>query len=321
MRKALLILGALAVLVCFACAKKAEMPMAEKPRLAAPTPAEEGKTDLAMKEAGSPAMPTDSSSGGAGSPTGKASDEVPKIPPGDAAAVAGELKLIKTASIRSEVGDVDAGFEEVYKVARAEKALVVGTTRSVAEEGYAFGSVTIKVTPEKYDETIRALRKIGRLMDENSSTEDVTAEYVDLKARLDNAEASRARYLEILNTKSATVPDILAVEREIERVTENIERLKGEMRLIESRVGLSTITVNLEEPHTTMPGGYRFAKAMKSAVRIAIYICIFIIQAIIVLLPFIVLLIIILLVVRAIIWYFQKRRKRAKEAVAGKAGA
>ena len=122
-----------------------------------------------------------------GVPVTKALEVPSMVPEADAAEIAGNLKLIKTATVSCEVSKLDEGFDEVYKIAQAQRGIVVGTTRNVHEEGYAYGSVTIKVAPERYDETIRALRKVGRLLSENSTTEDVTAEYVDLEARLANA--------------------------------------------------------------------------------------------------------------------------------------
>jgi len=193
--------------------------------------------------------------------------------------------------------------------------MVVGTSRDVADQGYSYGSVTIKVHPLKYDETMRALRKIGRLLEENSTTEDVTQEYTDLQARLDNGEATHARYLEILATRAGTVHDVLEVEREIERVTEKVERLKGQMRYLDSRIGLSTITVHLEEPHAAVPTVYNLGKAIKNAFRVAARICIFLIQAAIVLLPFIAILIVLVLIVRLVVWYLQRRKRKAKQAV------
>jgi hypothetical protein len=236
------------------------------------------------------------------------------VPEASAAEIGADLKLIKTADVTAEVEDVDAGFEEVYAVARAEKALVVGTTRAVADEGYATGSVTIKVDPAKFDETMKELRKIGKLLSEVSTTEDVTQEYFDLQARLENAERTRDRYLEILETRTAAVHDVLEVEREIERVTENVERLKGQMRYLESQIGLSTITVHLEEPHAAVPTGYNFGKAIKDAFRIALRICIFLIQAVIVLMPFIIILVILVIIIRLIVWAWRRRRRKAKKA-------
>jgi len=317
-RKTAIALLALFVILAFGCAKKAEEPaLAEKeaPYVAdeyaeeapAPEPTKAKRMDTLAGEKGS--------AGGAEEVT--ATDVWAEgVPEADAADIGRDLKLIKTADVTAEVDDIDAGFEEVYAVANAEKALVVGTTRAVADEGYSTGSVTIKVGPAKFDETMKELRKIGKLLSEVSTTEDVTQEYFDLQARLENAEKTRDRYLEILATRTGSVPDVLEVEREIERVTENVERLKGQMRYLESQIGLSTITVHLEEPHAAVPTGYNFGKAIKDALRIALRICIFLIQAVIVLLPFIVILVFLVLIIRFIVWSWRRRRSKAKKAAA-----
>jgi len=316
-RKSAILLSCFTLVLVIGCAKKAEeTPLVGEKELyeekaapeAAPTaPGEDLKYKRAEGE-----MPARGTTDAAEGERADLTDVLGGV--AEAADVAGELKLIKTADLTCEIDDVDEGFEQVYAVAAAERALVVGTNRAVAEEGYVFGSVTLKVHPSKFDETVRALREIGRLVSESSTTEDVTQEYVDVQARLENAEATRARYLEILAIRAGTVPDILEVEREIERVTENIERFKGQIRYFDAQIGLSTITVHFEQPHAAVPTGYSFVKAVKDAFRIAVRICIFLVQAVIVLLPFIILLIIMVLVIRLIVWSIQRRRRKAKQA-------
>jgi hypothetical protein len=306
-----------AMALAFGCAKKAEEapPAVEEsyeeaaPEAAPASPGEGFELGRAAGEKPMAKGATDAAEGGVGDVAA-----VLENPPSDAAAIAGELKLIKTADMTCEIANVDEGFDKVYAIAAAERAIVIGTTRSVAEEGYALGSVTLKVHPSKFDETVRAMRDVGRPMSETTATEDVTQDYVDLQARLENAEATRARYLEILASRAGTVPEILEVEREIERVTENVERLKGQLRYFDSRIGLSTITVRLEEPHAAVPTGYSFGKAIKDAFRIAVRICIFLVQAVIVLLPFVIILIILVLIIRLVVWYFQRRRRKVKQA-------
>lgn len=317
MRKSAILLSCFTLVLAIGCAKQAEeAPLVGEKELyeekaapeAAPTaPGEDLKYKRAEGE-----MPARGATDAAEGERADLTDVLGGV--AEAADVAGELKLIKTADLTCEIDDVDEGFEQVYAVAAAERALVVGTNRAVAEEGYVFGSVTLKVHPSKFDETVRALREIGRLVSESSTTEDVTQEYVDVQARLENAEATRARYLEILAIRAGTVPDILEVEREIERVTENIERFKGQIRYFDAQIGLSTITIHFEQPHAAVPTGYSFGKAIKDAFRIAARICIFLIQAVIVLLPFIILLIIMVLVIRLIVWSIQRRRRKAKQA-------
>lgn len=316
MRQATVILLTLGMVLSFGCAKKAEemAPAGREPALpeefaeeapAAPEPMKSTKTDTAAGDKGAVG-------GAEGTPLSDVAGR--GVAEADAAELGGELKLVKTADLTAEVDDVDAGFEEVYAVARGEGALVVGTTRSVAEEGYSYGSVTLKVEPTRFDETMKALRGVGKLLSENSTTEDVTQEYVDLQVRLENAEKTHERYLEILATRTGAVHDVLEVEREIERVTENLERLKGQLRYLDSRLGLSTITVHLEEPHGAVPSGYNFGRAVKDAFRIAVRICIVLIQATIVLMPFLLLLVILVLVIRVVVWWWRRRRRKAKEA-------
>jgi hypothetical protein len=318
-RKTAIVLLALFVIFAFGCAKKkAEEPMlAEKEAPVADEYAEEAPAPEPMKgkRMDTPLPVSDKGPAGGAEEVTATDVWAEGIPEADAAEIGADLKLIKTADVTAEVENIDAGFEEVYAVAGAEKALVVGTTRAVADEGYSTGSVTIKVDPAKFDETMKELRKIGRILSEVSTTEDVTQEYFDLQARLENAERTRDRYLEILATRTGAVHDVLEVEREIERVTENVERLKGQMRYLESQIGLSTITVHLEEPHAAVPTGYNFGKAIKDAFRIALRICIFLIQAVIVLMPFIIILVLLVLVIRFIVWLWRRRRRKAQKAV------
>jgi hypothetical protein len=315
---------AAAAATMFGCAKKAEeAPSAPGMTRSAEeySPGEKGfakKTAPVSEPEMAPAPAEDRDSGATGGELSDVARVVAGVPNADAAEIAGELKLIKTGDVSCEIDDIDKGFDEVYKVAAAEKGIVVDTSRSTAEEGYAYGAVTIKVHPAKFDETIKALRKIGRLTSETSTSQDVTAEYVDTQARLDNALATRDRYLELLATRTGSVQDILEVEREIERVTENIERFKGQMRYLESQIGLSTITVHLEEPHGAIPTGYNFGKAVKDAFRIALRICIFIVQAAIILTPFVILLAIFLVLIRIVVWVFQRRRRKIKAETAAR---
>jgi len=315
-RKATTVLLTFALVLVLGCAKRAE----ESPAVGE----KEGYEEVALPEA-APAEPkfgraeseeplAERASPPAKGDGARAEDVLAGVSEANAAGIAGELKLVKTAELASEIDDVEKGFEKVYAIAAAEKAIVVETSRSVAEEGYVFGSITLKVHPSKFDETIKALRGVGRPLSENSTTEDVTQEYVDLQARLENAEAARGRYLEILATRTGAVSDVLEVEREIERVMENIERLKGELRYLDSRIGLSTIAIRLEEPHAAVPAGYIFGKAIRDAFRIAVRIFIYIIQAVIVLVPFIVILVVLVLIIRLIIWFFERRRRKAKQA-------
>ena len=88
---------------------------------------------------------------------------------------------------------------------------------------------------------------MGTLQEENVSLDDVTEQYIDLEARLENLKRQEKRYLEILEM-ATTVEDVLTVETQLERIRGDIESLQGSLNYLDNRIDLSTIQVQLSEP-------------------------------------------------------------------------
>jgi len=70
---------------------------------------------------------------------------------------------------------------------------------------------------------------------------------MDLELRMENALKSRDRLLELLN-RNDKVADLLAVEKELKRLTEEIELLKGELRFLKDQIVYSPIQVTFNGP-------------------------------------------------------------------------
>ncbi|MDP2342640.1 MAG: DUF4349 domain-containing protein [Deltaproteobacteria bacterium] len=104
-------------------------------------------------------------------------------------------------------------------------------------------TVTVRVPAAQFFPTIEMLRKSGTVTDEQVNAADVTKKVFDIELRLQTAEESRKRLLKIL--ESATkIEDILAIEVQIRRLTEEIELMKGELRTLGDQIAFSTLTVN-----------------------------------------------------------------------------
>ena len=97
------------------------------------------------------------------------------------------------------------------------------------------------------DQTVTALRALGRVTDETQTGEDVGEQVRDLEARLANSRNTDKRLTELLRTRTGDVSDVLQVEREIARVREEIERMDAERAHLERRVAYATITLDVEQ--------------------------------------------------------------------------
>lgn len=102
--------------------------------------------------------------------------------------------------------------------------------------------VTVRVPAARFHETVESLVDFGAITHRAIQTDDVTKRVFELGLRIDNAEKSRQRLLALLS-QATEMKDILAIEQELRRLTDEIELLKGEMRTLRDRIALSTLTV------------------------------------------------------------------------------
>jgi hypothetical protein len=92
---------------------------------------------------------------------------------------------------------------------------------------------------------LASAQKDGTVLHETQTSKDVTDALADLDARLRSARQEEARLLKLLDERTGTLADVLAVERALADVRERIERLEADQRAGEGRVDLATVDVFL----------------------------------------------------------------------------
>jgi hypothetical protein len=208
-------------------AQNAPAPTKDAAPPAAPAPPPQ-KPDLQQPPAAKPAP-----SGGGGS-KGKPAGENTIASP----------MLIYTADVNLAVFEAEKILDSVEQLAKdAGGYLVERQARRIV----------IRVPSQDFDGAMLRIAKLGDVLHKNISVEDVTEQYFDLQVRIRNLEVVRDRLEELLK-KADKVPDAIAVERELERVTTQLERLKGRAKLLGELVRFSTITVNVSPRHTDKVG-------------------------------------------------------------------
>lgn len=102
------------------------------------------------------------------------------------------------------------------------------------------GAVVCRVPAPKFRDALTSTKALGQVFKYAESIEDVTAQRRELGIRIENAQKSRARLIELLE-RATEVAAILEIERELRRLTEEIETLEASARGIDARVAFSTI--------------------------------------------------------------------------------
>ncbi len=182
-------------------------------------------------------------------------------------------QVIRQAQLAISVksGSFDSSLQAVRARVELEQGYISGTdaqANPVSNDQIRTGVVSFMVPASKFDETIDALSNLGRVQTVHITGNDVSAQYVDLQARLANEEAQRNAMLALL-AKAQTVEQIIMVQNQIGQITGQIEQLKGQIQYIDHNVAFSSITVQLTEagaPVATAPtDSWGFASALTDA--------------------------------------------------------
>ncbi len=102
--------------------------------------------------------------------------------------------------------------------------------------------LVLRVPAEDFRDTLDALAELGDVLQLGWDAQDVTERFNDVEMRLRNARNMRD-HLEELLLRAENVSDALAIERELERITLEIERLEGTRRALVDRIAFATITL------------------------------------------------------------------------------
>ncbi len=179
-------------------------------------------------------------------------------------AISLDRKIISTAQLQLEVDNVPSAFNKIMNITQEHGGFI--TSSSVYGYGERkTGEVTVRVPQKDFYTAIEQIGALGMIKSRDISGQDVTEEYIDTNARLDNLKKQETRLQEILKMAN-TVKDVLDVERELERVRGEIERLTGRMNYLNQSIEMSTISVNAAEPEPFF-GGWGITDALSQAVK------------------------------------------------------
>ncbi|HEV2150401.1 MAG TPA: DUF4349 domain-containing protein [Longimicrobiaceae bacterium] len=186
--------------------------------------------------------------------------------PAAADTIAVPAMIIRSGQATVQVDSLEPAIAKVRELAQRLGGYVANTALQGGRRATRHAMLEVKVPAERFDEALRGLRPLGEVESVNVTAQDVGEEFVDVSARMANARRLEERLVELLRTRTGRLEDVLAVERELARVREQIERYEGRLRYLRTRAAVSTLTVNLHEPYPVV-GDYPGANPIMTAFR------------------------------------------------------
>ncbi|WP_291114811.1 DUF4349 domain-containing protein [Flavobacterium sp. UBA6135] len=179
-----------------------------------------------------------------------------------------ESKIIREASLRYETQDLKTTYEQILSGLKKHNAYLQNDS-----EGKDYNSIykhlIIRIPNKNFDAFLNEIGKDVAYFDRKEiSSRDVTAEYIDLSARIKAKKTLEERYLELLK-KAVKVSEILEIEKELSAIREEIEAKEGQLNYLQNKISLSTIQIEFykkvaKADYATVSYGTKMWNAIKS---------------------------------------------------------
>jgi len=263
------------------CALRSGSTASSGGEIVAPSPA---KTGVASDGGTAASQGTPQSLGYGG--TAPAADAVKTASP---SAVTVEKLIVVNKTIRMETSDVQAALAKIRQLTTTAHGDIqsmqvstssdqpvypiandTATSSNAGEVSVPLSAVVVVRVPSTgYASFVAEAAKLGRVLFQSETADDMTQQHVDMKARLGNLQAEQSR-LRQLFARAKNVGDMLAIEQELTRVQGDIESLQAQILYLEKQAAMATVTLELKEPTPIVsPAGtdWGVATALTDAVR------------------------------------------------------
>lgn len=183
-------------------------------------------------------------------------------------------KIIYNASLRLRVEDPRITAQSLQAVAQRYGGYISHANVYESYDDTYQADLQFRVNAEQFEAALEALRALAiEVIYEQRDSQDVTDQYVDLQARIENLERTESE-LQILLTeareKTNKTEDILTVYRELTSIREQIEVYQGQLNVLKDSVSLATINIELippDAPIELIDEGWNPISTVRSSLR------------------------------------------------------
>lgn len=183
-----------------------------------------------------------------------------------AARTADNAKIIYTTYLSIETKDYDWAYQQLNDtLSSVDGYLESSNEYTDSTDSTRTLSLTLRVPESSYDAFVDAAEQAGSVTSKSESAEDVTTQYMDIEARLDNLTAQRTR-LQELQASADNLTDLLQIESSLSDVQYQIESYQSQLNWYSQQVSYCTVNITLDEVET-LTTGTSFAARLADAAK------------------------------------------------------
>jgi hypothetical protein len=156
-------------------------------------------------------------------------------------------KIIYNASIDLVVDDLSKAAPKLDELVKRDQGLVAQSAINSNPGAPRAASWRIRVPVNGFADFVHQVAKLGEAVTNKTDSDDVTDKYFDFQVRIENKKVQVERLQKIIKEQTGKISELLEAERELSRVTTELEQLKGTVKLWDNQVALATVNITMHE--------------------------------------------------------------------------
>lgn len=153
-----------------------------------------------------------------------------------------DLLIVRTGTLDLQVADVSRAVDAATREIEAVGGYLSGSEQTGEGPGVT-ASATYRIPVESWTATVAAIRSLAiRVVAVQIRTDDVTAEVVDVRARIANLEVTE-RAMQAIMAQATKIDDVLKIQKELTSIRGDIEEAVARKKSFEDQAAYSTLTV------------------------------------------------------------------------------
>lgn len=179
----------------------------------------------------------------------------------------------------------------------------------------ANATLTARIPPQAFDSFLKTLQQHGKLLQHARDSEDLTAEVIDVEARIANLTALKTRILDLMAKRTGNMEEVLKAEEQLAETQTELDSIMGKRKALAGRTEMTRVELTLvaESLHAEQSWAAPVAQASKEAGHVLMSSVGVLITVTVALLPWLLILIPLFLWLRKL--YRERKARRAQQAV------
>ena len=160
-------------------------------------------------------------------------------------------KLIRNADLSVETKT----FDDFHAALMQKTAAIGGYVESSDVGAYSthrYEQLVLRIPADSLDAFLQSVAELGTVTSQNTSVQDVTDKYIDVKSRLAALETEQETLLTLMK-KAEKLTDVLEIQDRLTEVRGTLESYKAQLKALDSQIDYSAVTMTVNEVERVTP--------------------------------------------------------------------